>query len=262
MSALETLEKARAARAAGDVGTCLVLSSAALFEAEEEGDAQTAYLAAVCPGRMYMGRGEPSEALGHFRNALDVALQHGLTRKLANAYHNLFSASVESANTDAAKRFFAVSFEVYRDIDPRDPRLTALFADAAEGKLMQTPSQDTAADAMQGWRACTACMNDPQSRLYASANIIVASAVLGIRSRYADALSTLEDAFALLPDHEGAAMAIAHASLGVSRMRDHQRAASLAERALGIAVERGEGVAEDRAREALDAALAERAARV
>lgn len=257
-TASETLQAARTARARGDVDGCLRLSTSAASKAGDEGDWSTAFWAMLAPAAMHMGRAEPEDALGHYRNALDVALEHGLCKLLGESYHGLYLAARDCRNDPQSRRYRATSFELYRDTNSRNPRLVALMADWAEEAFDLNPCPETAADALQHWRACPTSLPGPKERMLAACNLVVASAWLNLRPRYREGLSALESAFGELPDHEYAAVALAHASTGAARMKDYPRAASLAERALRIAVERQEGIPEMRAREALSVALADR----
>lgn len=260
LTAVETLDECRSARARGDVDTTLRLSAAAQSLAADEEAWEVEFWAATAPGVMHMGRAEPGEAVGHFRNALDVALHRGLTSLLGSSYHNLYLAArdSESTSTVSARRYRAASFELYRDVNPRNPRIVALMADWAEDNFSRNRSAETASDALQHWRACPPSLPGPKERMLAACNMVVAAAWLGIRPRYRDGMFALDAALADLDDRECTSVALAHASTGAARMRDYARAVSLAETALRIAVARSEPVAEERAREVLDAALAER----
>jgi tetratricopeptide (TPR) repeat protein len=258
LTASETLAEARDARARGDVDVCLRLSVSALSQAEEDGDGETAFWSATAPGVMHLNRAEMDPARGHFWNAVQIALERGLTHLLGNSYHNLYLSAREGPDGTSTRRYKATAFELYRDVNPRSPRLAALMADWAEEEFVRRPSTDTAAGALQHWRACPSSLPSPRDRMLAACNQIVAAAWIGLPVRYREGLSALDRAFSSLPDHESAALALAHAATGSLRMRDYPEAASLAERALSIAAERQEGVLEVRAREVLNAALAER----
>lgn len=256
-TATETLEAARDARSAGDIDRCLTLSAAAQSLASDEHDADTAYLSARNPGRMFAIRGEHELAAAYFNEALHVALAGGLTLRLPQIYHDLF-VSNRDLGSEAAKRYCATATELYLDLNHRNPRLTALIADAAEGRFMMNPSPETAADALQAWRAVPASLNDHAERFLAGCSMMVAAAWLGIRCRYEDGVKLVEGAFPCLPDHEGASLALAYGATGALKARDYLRASHMAAEAVRIAVARGEAVAEGRAREVLSSALAER----
>lgn len=258
-TASETLIDARAARARGDVDGCLRLSVLAMDKAKQQGDTVTEFWACIAPGVMHLGRGEPHEAAGYFRFALDTALRRGLTGLLGAAYHDNYLAARDAGELHEAKRFRAVAFEIYRDTDARNPRIAGLMADWAEEGMMYRPSEETAAFALQSWRACPASLPGPKERLVAACNLVVASAWLRLWPRYRDGMLSLETSLADLADDENVSIALSHACTGVVRMKDYQRAIRLAESAVRIAGARGEHVAEQRAREVLGVALAESA---
>lgn len=256
-TATETLEAARDARSAGEVDRCLLLSAAAQSLARDEHDAESAFLAARMPGRMFYIRGESDTASGFFREALHIALESGLTLKLPIIYHDLYVAH-RDVGSEAAKRYCATATELYLDLNHRNPRLTALMADAAEGRFMMNPCTDTAADALQAWRSVPASLSDHSERFLAGCCMMVSAAWLSIRCRYADGVRLMEGAFPNLPDHEGASLALSYGATGAMKARDYLRASHMAAEAVRIAVARGEAIAEARAREVLAAALAER----
>lgn len=258
MSASGTLAQARLARGAGDVNRCLLLSAAALQEARDEADHDTAFLAACMPGKLFAFRGEPRDALGYFRMALEAALTHGLTRRLPECYHDLFIASRDAENDDAARKFHGCALRLYLDIDPSNRRITALVADEAESRFMREPDTESAADAMQAWRGVPASLKGAQERFLSGCSLATSAAWLGIECRYNDGLNAMEAAFPDLPNHEGVALGLAHAATGALRARDYPRALSLADRAVSVATARGETVAVARAGEVRVAALAER----
>lgn len=237
---------------------CLLLSAAAMQEARDERDWESEYLASVVPGHMYLRRGEARDALGHLRMALDVALAHGLTQRLPEAFHDLFVGARDAESDGRAKRFFGCAMELYLDLDPGNRRITALVADEAESRFVREPNVESAADAMQAWRGVPASLKGAQERFLSGCSLATSAAWLGIECRYNDGLEALEKAFHGLPNHEGAALGLAHAATGALRMREYPKALALADRAVSIATARGETVAVARANEVRCAALAER----
>lgn len=258
MPALETLNLARGARAVGGIERCSTLAAAALSEATHEHDHETAYHAAACVGRAYVGRGEPDLALGHYRHALDLVLTHGLTQWIPNAYHDLGLALRETGARRQWKEKAAVAFQVYRDQNPRAPGITGIIADLAQDAFEHDPAdRDKAAYALQAWRAVPASMDVPHYRLNAAANQMAAATTLGVRSRYDAARDALERFFGCLPDHEHAALTLAHAGRAACRMSEYEDAAVLGERALLIGEGRGELRAVEHAQLVIEAANAE-----
>lgn len=227
-------------------------------EARDEGDADAAFLAACMPGKLYLYRGEPRDALGHLRMALDVALTHGLTRRLPEVFHDLYVACRDAENDAKAKRYFGCAMELYLDTDPGNRRITALVADEAESRFMREPSSENAADAMQAWRGVPASLKGAQERFLSGCSLAASAAWLGIECRYNDGIEALELAYPDLPNHEAASLGLSHAASGALRMREYPRALCLADRAVSVATARGETVAVARAEEVRCAALAER----
>lgn len=260
-TAVETLAAARAARSAGDAEGCALLSAASLSLAQDEHDADTAFLAASTPGHFHIYRGEPELAEDHFRHGLNVALSGGLTLRLPMAYHDLHNAARESRNNESARRFFATAVELHLDLNPRNPRLTALLADAALSAFVQRPNADTAADALQAWRAVPASLAGSSERFLSGCYMMAAAAWLGIDSRYRDGFQRIEESYPQMDSYEGASLALSFAATAATNIRDYPRAAYMAERAFSIAVARGERIAAEQARFVLDAALAERPVR-
>lgn len=229
-------------------------------EARDEGDHDTAFLAACMPGKLYLYRGEPRDALGHLRMALDVALSHGLTRRLPEVFHDLYITCRDAENDAKAKRYFGCAMELYLDTDPGNRRITALVADEAETRFMREPTQENAADAMQGWRGVPASLKGAQERFLSGCSLATSAAWLGIECRHNDGMEALELAYPELPNHEAVSLGLCHAATGALRMREYPRALSLAGRALSVATARGEVVAAARAEEVRSLALAERSA--
>lgn len=227
-------------------------------EARDERDWESEYLASVVPGHMYLRRGDASNALGFYRQALDTALSRNLVRWLAPSYHDLALCCAQADSFDSAEKFGGAALRLYLDVDARSPLLTAFLADRAEARFSREPSPEHAADALLAWRSVPAVLHGARERLLAACNLLVASAWLDIRSRYHDGADALETAFAELPDRECSALALAHASTGAAKMCDYPRALSWANRAVLIATERGELSALARAEEARHLALAER----
>lgn len=260
-TATETLEAARDARSAGEVDRCLLLSAAAQSLATDEHDTDTAFLAACVPGRLYLSRAEPEEAVPFYREALEVALSGGRTIRLPQIYHDLYLACRDSGSFDApAKRYCATAFELYHDLNPRQPRLAGLMADQAEARFMARPCPETAADALQQWRALPTSLQGAAERFFAGCNAMVSAAWLGLHTRYRGGVETMSAAMEELSGHEGVALGLSHAATGSLKIGDYPRALRLAESAVRIARERGEGIVEARAAEVRDAALAERPA--
>jgi tetratricopeptide (TPR) repeat protein len=259
MSALETLNLARAARGAGDVDRCVMLSAAALQDATDESDGETAWNAAIAPGRAYLNRGEASESLGYFRWALDVAGKMGLVRHLAPSYSWLHLASREAGNEVAARRFAATSLDLFRDFDARSGYFAGLVADMALHEFERKPTPENAAHAVQCFRAAPHSIADPFVAFLSAANVMRASAVLGLRCRYEPADEALDFLQASLPSNEGVALVLVQAATGAVLMREYERGAVLAERAERLGEQRDEPHVLDRIREVKDAALAERA---
>lgn len=258
MSALETLNLARAARGEGDVDRCVMLSAAALQDATDEGDGETAWNAAIAPGRAYLNRGEANEALGYFRWALDVAGRMGLTYRLANSYHWLSLASREAGNDDACRRLAGTALELYH-MNPRDRHMANLVADLALADFERYPSAENAAYCVQTFRAAPVSVPTPINRLFSAANVMLTAATLGVRCRYRDAAEALESTFAVLPDHEGVAQALVQGAKGAAAALDYPLSATLCERAELIAETRGELRMLEMAREVKESALAEKA---
>ena len=256
-TAAQTLAEARSARARGDVNACLRLSALTMDRAAEERAPDMAFLAACAPGRLFVTRGEPAEAIGWYRYALDVAMEGGLTRRLPEVFHDLFAASRDKGDTEQARRYFSTSVELYLDAHAGNPRLVALYADAAEGAFMRRPTTETAADALLQWRSFSAANASHADRFLGGCSIMAAAAWLGIRSRYDAGVALVGESFPFLPDLLGVSMALLHGAGGALRARDYPRAADMASEALRIAGERGEVVAESKARDVLSAALAE-----
>jgi tetratricopeptide (TPR) repeat protein len=242
MSATETLAEARKARGAGDVQRCLLLAAACVQEARDEGDHDTAFLAACTPGALYSYRGEPNDALGHYRYALDVALSHGLTHRLPEVYHDLFAMSKDAGNFERGKRFFTTAMELHLDMNPGNRRITALLADEADGRFTCEPSAETAHDSLEAWRGVPGSLSGAKERFFAGCGVAAVAAWLGegYAGRYKGALGALEAAFPDLPNHEGVALGFTHAATGAQRAHDFPRALQLADRAIRVATERGE----------------------
>jgi len=257
LTAVEVLSEARSARSAGDVEGCLLQSAAALGFAVDAHDAQTAFLAACMPGRMYLNRGEPENAESHFRHGLDIALYGGLAQRLPEVYHDLFVVARDRGD-EGARRYHACAMELYLDTNGNNRRISALVADAAESRFMRRPCAETAGDALQAWRSVPASIETPLERLIAGCSMMVSAAYLGIACRYKDGGELVTGAFPRLVDYEGVALALAYGAAGAVKARDFLRASYMAAEAVRIAVVRGEGVAEARAREVLGMALAER----
>lgn len=257
-TALETVEAARFARGIGDVDACLRLSSCAVRQAEFEHDPETAYFAAEVVGRMYMGRGEPKEAVAHYRYALDILLMHGNTIRLGGAYHDLALAVRESGDRAQFKELAATSFHLYYDVNPRNPCISGLLADRACDNFERNPDDLECADAAwNAWRAVPASMRTPHYRLTAAAHQMRASAVLRSPKRYAKACEALNVFLAEMPDGESVSLILAYAAGGALQMRDFRRAADIAECAIRRGEARGESVPVEDARAVLDAALRE-----
>lgn len=226
--------------------------------AKDERAHDVAFLAACAPGRLYASRGEPREASGWYRQALDVALEYGLTRRLPECYHDLYVTSRDGGEGEASRRYFATATELYLDTFGRHPRIVALYADAAEARFMRAPSQETAADALLQWRSFSASVASPADKFLGGCSIMVAAAWLGMWSRYNDGVRMMEEAYPLLPDHLAVSLMLSQAAGGALKARDFPRGLSLAQEALRVASVRGEAIAEGVAREMIRAALAER----
>lgn len=259
MPATETLASAKEARASGDVDRCLVLASAAEFEASYEHDWDTACWSATARGIMYQQRREPHLAIAHFHHARDLALTHGLTRRLGGVYHDIALALLESGDVVGFKQQSAVAFTLYCDADPRSPGISGLIADMAQAKYDQDPSdRRDIAHAMEAWRAVPTSMTDARYQLVSAAQTMKAAAALGIRSKYDTASEHLDAYLRAVPSREYVAAILSEAARAALRMLDFERAADLAGEARQIASGRRETVLVDVAGEVLIAALAER----
>jgi len=259
LTAMETVEMARFARGVGDVAGCVSLSDSAVRQATQEHHPDAAYMAAEVPGRMFMGRGEPREAIAHYRYALDLARLHNLKNRLGGAVHDLALAVRETGDGAQFRRLAAEAFEHYSHSNPRDPCLTGLLADVAQDAFDRHPNdREKASAALQAWRGIPVCMKTVRYHMAAAAQQMVASATLGIRSRYDSAAEAL-DAYRLdMPDHEAVAMTFAYAARGALAMMDFEGAAYLCEIAIREGDAREESVPAEEARGVLADALAER----
>lgn len=256
MCCVETLGMARLARAIGDAGGCLSLSEAAERQALDEREYDAAFLAACVPARMYLRRCEPALAVAHYRNAQALALSHGLSNRLGEVAHDLYIAARDAHSEAAAREYYGKAAETY--LERRDPRVSGLLADRADAKFTANPSRETAANAVEHWRALPCTLPGDVERFFAGCNLMVAAAWLGWERRYREGLAMVEDAFVCLPSHEGAAAGLTDAATGALKAEDYPTGARLAEGAVRIARERGEGIVEEGARGVLSDALAER----
>lgn len=240
--------------------SCLLLSAAAVQEARDEGDRETEFLAACTPGALYAYRAEPNEALGHYRFALAIALGHGMPIRAAECYHDLHLAAREAGNHSKAKSFFVTSLELHLDINPSNRRITGLLADEAETRFLVEPTLKNAHDALNGWRSVPGSLTGSRERFFAGCSLMVVAAWLGagFAGRYKDGIKALEESLPKLTSHEGVAFGLAHAATGALRARDFPTAEQLVERAIRIAVERGETAVREKADEVRTAVLAER----
>lgn len=258
MSATETLEQARTARAAGDVGLCVELSARALSEAREAREWETAYLAAAAPGRMYMDREEPGYALMHVRAALDVAREGGLCHWLGPCYLDLSIASYEAGNWWAARRFLGTGLDIFYDMYPLHPRSQALSANLAWQSFDASPSPETARDAHKSYVALERVLPTPDVHVYSAARRARAAAALHCPRRYSEAVSHFDRSFGLLTSYEGVASDLTNVAAGACAYGDFPSAARYAERAILMAGARDEPRVRERAEGVRDAALSER----
>lgn len=257
-TAAETLDRARFASGIGDVQACLSLSDAALHQAGFEHNAEIAYRAAEVPGRMYIGRGEPREAVAHYRHALDVVLMHGLTPHLGGAYHDLALATRECGDRQQFREMAGTAFRLYHDVNPRDSCITGILADMASDAFERDPNdKDKARACLEQWRCVPASMRTLRYHLAAAANQMQCAAALGWRQRYLSASEALDTYLAALPNGEAAALTLAFAGEAALKMGDFARAFELANTAERVGVERDEPVPVEQAIALREAALAE-----
>lgn len=260
MECAALLEDARQARRDGDLSRCIERARAAAEEAEAVHDAETAYHALACVGRLHYSRDEPEQAAEWCGKARDAARSGGLVRWLAGSYHDLFLCMRESGNRAGARRYAGTAHDLYADFAPRHPYVSALTADMAQCDFEFNPTADNAQHALQAWRACPVSIPDePRVQLIAIVNALHATSVAELPRSFARAAERLTDALGRLTDREGAAKCLVTASEAFRRMRQYPRAHVLALCAESIATERGEDVVRQKATHAKTEALAERA---
>ena len=258
LTATETLAEARAARARGDVDATLRISALAMDKAKDERLPDVAFLAACAPGGLYINQGMRNEASGWYQHALQLALEYGLTGRLAEVYHDLFAVARDGGDEEQSRRLFSTALELHLDTRQSNPRISALFADKAEGLFMRDPTPEHAADASRQWKSACASLSGPAERFLAGCSILVCGAWLECPRQYSQGAEIIAENYSRLPNHYGTSLALSHAACGAIRARDYKRAACYACEALRVAAERGEGLCEERARYVLGEALAER----
>lgn len=238
--AIQTLNEARKARAAGDVTACIQLADRAYEEATEEGEEEARYHARVAVGRMYMDREEPEYALPYLRDALSIAKNGGLVCWLPPAYLDLAIANHEAGQAFNARRLIGASLDIFRDFCPKHPRMAALVAYLGWQEYVSKQTSEAASHCGVAYRSLAATIRDPAVIVYASARQMRCAASAGLRGLYLRSKVEMEEAMGRLPDMQGVASDVVVAAEACREFGDHEAAARFASLALSVAEHRGE----------------------